>query len=283
MTGRITRRYPHVSCGCSAPGFSSTQPFFMSFQTPGFWSPDDQRLLLWGSTPGPSQVRALLLEPDGQVSPLRMGSRWIPAGWASTTELVWAGPGHRTPAGKVATIEVTDLSGHPLRKLQVRLPDGTALDNLGQWSWVASPNGRKLLLTARTFVGITYVATYSLRDGSTLTSGHAPNAADADTCPSGWAGTTPVVPALGPSYAAETITATADPKTVAVTDPMLGSDCVIWASDALAGTPHRGLFGTDTAGWTWWWREASVGVGAAGVVVLLLWSIRRRRAPTRDS
>lgn len=278
VTGRITRRYPQVSCGCSTPTFSSTKRFFMDGQTPAFWAPDDQRLLLWGGTPGPSQVRALLLEPDGQIRPLRTGSRWDPAGWASPSELVWADRGHRTPAGKVTTIEVTDLSGHPLHKLQVQLPDRTPLSNLDQWSWVVSPNGRKLLLTARTFVGVTYVATYSLQDGSTLTSGQAPNVADADTCPSGWAGKTPVVPALGPSDAAETVTATADPRTVAVTDPMLGSNCVIWASDALAGTPHGGLFGTATAAWTWWWREATVGISGAVVVVLLLWSNRRRRA-----
>lgn len=268
VTGN-TQRFGQVGCGCGG----STNPYWMSTETPALWSPDDQHLLLFGSTIGPSHVRVLLLGRGGRVEPFRMATRWNPAGWATPTQLVWA-YGHRTPTGKVADIELTDLSGQPLRKLQMQLPNGTSLQNLSQFSWTVSPNGHQLLLTAPSDLDTGYVATYSLQDGSILTTSRA---ADLNViCPSGWAGTTPVAPKVGPREAAETVTATTPSKPVAVTDPNLFSQCVIWASDALSGTAHGGLFGTATGDWTWWWRETLAALGALILIVLIARAVHNR-------
>lgn len=60
---------------------------------------------------------------------------------------------------------------------------------------------------------------------------------------------------------------------ITVVEPSTDVHRIIWADDALNGSPSFTLFGTSTAWWAWWWKEIALVV--LGIGVLVRW--RRRR------
>ena len=276
VTGRV-RHVAGVGCGCSSQTFRATTPLYMEGQSPAFWSPDDTWLVFRGGNFASDQSPAVLVGPTGPARAAPVTAGWAPAGWASNRQIVWTDRGQRTSEGRFVKVRTTDLSGRVLSTVQVRLPTPAEATFLSQSTWTVSPDGGRLLFDSGDLdPDRNYVATYSLADGSLLTTRQIQEWEGA--CFDGWAGTTPVVPgAAPPKHAAETVALSDPPQPLSVTDPRVGSDCVIWAVDALAGTPHGGLFGTSTAIWTWWWREGATAFAALVLVVLTGVTIRRRR------
>ncbi|MEO7268420.1 MAG: hypothetical protein ABIW49_04350 [Knoellia sp.] len=64
------------------------------------------------------------------------------------------------------------------------------------------------------------------------------------------------------------------PTTTAI-DDFVGVSRVIWAQNALEGSPSSSLLGTSTGWWTWWWKELALGFLA--LVGVQWW--RHRRQP----
>lgn len=281
VTG-ATRRVRGVGCGCSSPSFASTTPLFMEGQAPSHWSPDSRRLVLSGGSLAARGAWAVLIGPAGEahaVSPDLPGL-WSPAGWAGSRQLVWTDHGHRAEGSKVVDVLTTNPSGKALSIVHVRLPARARKVFLDQWTWTVSPDGHRLLFNSGSEKPSGILATYSLADGSVLGTSSVGN--PAESCPNGFAGASPISPVLSASYAPMTVATLPRPHTLSVTDPALGAQCVIWASDALAGSAHGGLFGTSTAFWTWWWREAATAVATVLVATLLtvrVLRLRRQRDP----
>lgn len=263
VTGRV-RRIDGIGCGCSG----AAAPLYIAAQSPSFWSPDDKWLVFPGGSFATDRSPTVLVGPTGPARPAPVPASWTPAGWAANGQIVWTDRGHRTPDGRFVNVRTTDLSGRVLRTVQVRLPTPAQATFLSQSTWTVSPDGRQLLFDSGDLdPDQSYLATYLLADGSLLTTRQVQDSGG--SCFDGWAGTTPVVPRpSSPRYAAETVAVSDPPHAVSVTDPQIGSDCVVWTVDALAGTPHSGLFGTSTATWTWWWREAATGLVVLALAVL---------------
>ena len=60
-----------------------------------------------------------------------------------------------------------------------------------------------------------------------------------------------------------------------VTEAKAGVGCMVWAQDALDGSPTWTPFGTSTSWLSWWWREV---LGAVAVLAGIAWfTLRRRR------
>ncbi len=60
-----------------------------------------------------------------------------------------------------------------------------------------------------------------------------------------------------------------------VIDPSADVQQVIWAKDAIDGSPSWALFGTSTLSLFWWWKE--IALAALAVAALRWWLVRRRR------
>jgi hypothetical protein len=278
VTG-ASHRVAEIGCGCSGPHLVPTARLWMEGQSPTFWSPDNRWVLFRGNVNGASdRIDGILVAATGDARTAALPGTWLPAGWAGPRRLVWTDLGRRSRQGRVVVdVRTTDLSGRLLRTVQVRLPRHATRDSLSQWSWTVSPAGNRLLFMPDMVEAPSAVATYSLADGSMLTRAPAPDTQEA--CPGGWAGATPIVPEVANGDIAETVTANRESTVLSVADPALGSHCVVWAQSALAGTAHAGIFGTATASWTWWWREALATVGALALAVVVgrLVGLRRSR------
>jgi hypothetical protein len=278
LTG-TDRRIRGVGCGCSSGSLTDTTRLWMEGQAPAFWSPDSKMLVFRGGDT--ARMRgghsAILIGHTGVAHAPAVPSSWFPAGWTKGDQIIWTDQGRHTRHGRVVGVHTTSIAGRVLATVRVRLPTPAQSVFPSQWTWTASPDGHQLLFNSGTLnPGSGYLATYSLANGALLTVHRLANTAD--SCPNAWAGTTPTSPVLTPpSYATTTTTASAHPHPLSVTDPSIGAQCVIWASDALNGTPHGGLFGTSTAAWTWWWREATAAIATLlALTVLALWTKRRR-------
>jgi hypothetical protein len=281
VTGHVIT-YRSVGSGSGTPSYHDPRPLYVVGQTPGFWSPDNTRLLMWGglwSDRRGDRGKTLLLDLHGHARLLPVPTKWNPAGWASPHRLVWThGPTRHVPGGRLTDVEVTNLAGTPVRSFSLRVPLPVGATSQSQWSWTTSPNGSQLLFTAEPDPPeeAGYAIRYSLANGSKISTSRVTDLWQ--PCGGGWAGDTPVAPAiLADGNAAATVQATRQPSRLSVTDPQLKSYCILWAADALAGVRHGGLFGTATAAWTWWWREALILTTAIGLTVAGI-RARRRRA-----
>jgi hypothetical protein len=192
------------------------------------------------------------------------GHNRLLAGWADPNTMVWL-------RGSIA--EFDWLYGPTARV--VGLHGIGPVAGLSDWGVAVSPDGQELVvLESGPFT--TLAQRFSLVTGDPV--GDRASVSDVVAhCPAAWAGsdvalsTTP-----GPEVTTVAVTS-GDPRPLAVVEPGLGSRCLVWAADALGGTPHGAPWGTSQTWVGWWWREI---VAVSALVAVLFWYVvwlRRRR------
>lgn len=265
VSGQVTT-FPSVG---SAVGSSETT-YVTQGQAPAFWSPDGQHVVMAGFRDEPPYSgRALVLGVDGSVQ-LAHG-RGFPAGWLDAQTVVWLAPEtYRGSKPVPVDVEFTDLSGRALRSVTLATPMRPASLH-GQWSSSVSPRGAEIqVIQDSTFS--TVIRRFSLADGEPI--GRAMSITDiVPACALAWADSTPVISVLeqGIAYPAQ-LTSTGAKRLIAI-EPRVGSQCVVFAADALSGSRQGMPFGRSMAPWTWWWREILLAVLLTGSLV---WFARRR-------
>ena len=232
-------------------------------QTPGFWSPDGTRVLVWGAKwVAGVHVHGLVLGVDGSLTEVKDPPR-IPVGWLDDDTLVWL------DGKRLAT---TDVTGRVQRSIPLAVSHRT-LRGVNQWSAALSPDRTRLAIVLPNSTGT--ILTVSVQDGSVLSR---ENVGAADYCSPAWAGDEPAF------FQENEIDTTSGRRTIVV-DPAIRSTCILAAADALAGPRHE-RFGDrlfqDT--WlSWHWQEVALGLLVAlllvaGGLALLIARSRRRSA-----
>ncbi|MBV1853512.1 hypothetical protein [Catellatospora tritici] len=275
---------PSVSAGDTL----LSSPYWVSDQSPTFWSPDGTRLLLPGGERAPLTFSGLIVGVDGSVRPASHDDLGFPAGWAGPDRVAWVKvSGDRDTSEYTMIATVTDLTGAPVHAATLRPAAGWRPGgNLNQWSPVVSPGGEELLVSDYLPGGGNQaeVHRFSLRDGTDLGT----TTVDDVLTPCGvtWVGDVPAIPLdlpnMGDGNASTVLLEPGGPRRVVTADPGLGTGCLIWASDALAGEAHGWPFGLSTAWWTWWWREILVGAVALTVLAWGYVRLCRRPVPVRS-
>jgi hypothetical protein len=276
LVNGTTTSFPGIGSGIE----SVRTTYFVYGQQPAFWAPDGKHLLIPGALRSPWRGRTLLLGLDGSIQVGR-GNDW-PAGWVDDSSIAWVEiPAHHsTPGGQPAEVTITNSSG--VRQRTVELATRIREANVDQWSFMVSPDGKAILLVKKYDLGGSVAQTFSLADGAALTPPSLVKNA-ATVCPLGWAGDAPVVPVADAQSSGDTATASDNETHPLVTVyPGLHSQCLIWASDALAGTAHGGPFGLSSAWWTWWWREILLGLAVLAAAGWGVWRRARRVRPLND-
>lgn len=270
VSGRVTT-FPSV--GSAIPRGSST--YSTQGQSPSYWSPDGKHLVLDGFPRDLTHHgRALVLGMDGSVQ-LEHGRGW-PAGWLDASTVVWLTPktyGGREPVR--VTVRIRDLSGTVERSVTLSTP---LRPNLGQWAGAVSPDGTEILVLTHESDFNTVFRRFSLADGRPV---GPPMPVDylGSTCAATWRSSTPVIPVLeGDNVYPGALSSTGVKRLIAI-EPRVGSECVVWAADALTGTRHGMLFGLSMTPWTWWWRELLLGFLVTGLLIWFWgrWTVVRRR------
>jgi hypothetical protein len=255
-------------------------------QSPSFWSPDGSRVLLPGNRWDDGDIsHRPLLSTDGSLTEVVHDYEAVghAAGWVSDSELAWARPIRVDPDDQDSaitgiTVSITDLTGTVLRAVDLDVDDGgddQMSSRFSQWSAATSPDGSQLLLRVETDWDDHYLFVYSL-DNARVTATATP--ADlATVCPAGWTSDgRPTIPIhdWDDDLASTAVLDDGDVRPVVRVEPGLGSRCIIWAGDALAGKARGGIFGMANAWPAWWWKEITLLVALSAGAALL---IRRRR------
>ncbi|MGZ4626787.1 MAG: hypothetical protein ACXV3S_10965 [Kineosporiaceae bacterium] len=187
-------------------------------------------------------------------------------------------------------VHVVSTTGAELRTVTLR-PSQRSWDptgRLSQRSWALSPGGDRLLVVEEA-AGAAFLRTFALADGREV---REPISVLGLWTPCGvsWvSGAKVSVPVLQPGEPPSrqiVDLGSGEAQTATVVAPRLHAQCVEVLGAALAGPGKGGgLLGTSTAGWTWWWRELTLGLLAAGAVAALLvrWVVRRRRLRQDES
>lgn len=243
----------------------SPEAYRTSGQTSGFWSPDGDRLLIWGTPSAAGKGgRFLLVDEDASfvVFPDLPGGGGFPVGWLSSNRLAWL-----VDDEERRTIELLVTDDRAREQSRVRLDvTGAEVDGLDQWTGSLSPDGSavRLVLDGTSIV-------FDTVSGARTWSG---DLASPWNCATSWQDGEP----LG---AAADGLGDRDGRAVVATELTLGSVCLSMAADALAGEPHRGLgglvFGTRTGWLSWHWREAGLGVVGGLLALAGILVVRRRR------
>jgi hypothetical protein len=266
-------------------GGERTTRYSVHYQYPGYWSPDGTSVLVGGRGPGDDELGTLRLDLDGTVTLLDdatatgRGGAVHYAGWTAENHVVWYSslPGEEG-SDPVAEVEVhiSTADGERVRSVVLRPDTPWRTDFLSQWDGVAGPLGSEIAILERAS-GDLLVRRFSITNGAELTG---PVRTDeTGTCAAGWARGVPIVPIVGRAEAmSQTTTAIVASGEVTVpvaVKPGLGSRCIIWAADALAGEAH-GLFGRSMSWWTWWWRELAAGAALLFGLPIIVRVLRRR-------
>lgn len=254
VTGELTtfeNVVPHMG-----KGKSSYQPHV---QTPSFWSPDDNRLLMFGVSGRADEQ--LLLTRDGDVRYL--GGQGHPIGWVNNNQVAWLErPGK---PGNVSAITVTDTRGVQTGTVELPLDRRNARE-LDQWSGVTKADGSAVAVLVDQGFGDAVLHQFSIADGRPSAEPRGLSGVD-DWCQATWAGEAPLVPHVpGDADGRLVGRGGGSDEAVVVTEPGTDARCLVLARDAAAGEPHGGLFGTSTDAWTWWWRELLLAVAGAAAL-----------------
>lgn len=242
---------------------------------PSFWSPDGTRVAI---PAGPSEPTGsapdgvLILGLDGSAT-FVPGPVASPAGWIGNDALLW----FSYDGSNNASVAVTELDGSVIRTLALR--PAAPLQGQLLLPAVSSPDGSEVVVLERTAdeAGYSFVHRFSLIGGAEHTEpvvvfdlGQA--------CRPLWVGKDPAVPVRAPDAGSSTaLVADAEARQVVGVDPTLGSQCIVWAADALAGEARINpleLFG-------WWLGPEIPAVFALAALAVLIawwrrWRLRRR-------
>lgn len=249
-------------------GATKSEPkvhYWIYEEAPAFWSPHGDRVFVYGAFGGPGYA-ALLVGGDATAAvpaPEVRGEHMAwPAGWTPTGDLVWLAGEYDADSARWATVVVTTTTGEEVRRVDLKLPDGIRL--AGQWAGSVSPDGQRLLVVNE---GSGDSPLFSLVDGNLVDE----VTAQFPDCPMSWAGDRP-----RPTDARQ-------PEIMV--EPTFAATCEFWASDALAGSAHRGLggrvFGDSNEWLSWHWQEVALGaltVSTLAAALLVVLRKRRRRA-----
>jgi hypothetical protein len=255
--------------------------YFVSGQTPSFWSPDGTRLLLSGGLRPAVDNGALVLGVGGSVVHVPSGAG-MAAGWVGVDRLLWlTWPVEQqdlNDPGADVVARVTRLDGEPIRTVTLRPSSPWQGTLMGQWTATASPDGTQILVLDAGPFDTALVRRFSLADG-TESADPVQVSRLAVPCGAGWAGSAPAIPVMdGTGNATTAVLKEGQVRPVAVVEPGLGSRCLVWAANALKGHARGGLLGMSTAWWTWWWRELfALVLVASGVWMAVRWRRRRTR------
>ena len=266
VTGRRTQ-FGDITDNAVVQGSQPSGRWWTSGQTPSWFSPDSSRLALAaGSGRGSG---AVLLGLDGSETPLPGMEAARIAGWRDDHTLVGV------TAEAPLTLWTYDVDSRHLdlgaRISSSYIDAARASQWTFRWSRIAQRVVYETVESDGTRVGLIDPETGAVE--STV-----PMGGDNATAACG-----PVLSNAGPAAHADLRGSTAlvvppidGGPVVAVTDPTIGAQCILWAEDALAGKPAWSLWGTSTARWTWWWCEALAALVLGGGVLVLRAMSRRR-------
>ena len=274
------RRFP----GVGSPLTTARTRFWAQDQSPAFWSPDGQHLVLSGARRRGPAFGGLLLGADGSVRLLQPTAAIHPAGWLDNSRLAWLDYA-LAAATHEATLVVTDLGGHTVRRTPLDLRGLPAM-SLGQWSGDVSPDGRVVALLGDQSSDAAPLALFDTRTGRRIAAGVAPRSDEA--CPTSWQHHTLVGATLQDFdgvwvSAFEHLSrqggrASGAARTITVTDPSARVYCAWFTADALAGTAHGWPLGLTDTWWAWHARTITLVLVGAVLAAVVLW-LRRRRRP----
>lgn len=285
-----TTEFGEITSGLNYPSADNNAPSYLSGQAPSYWSPDGTRVWV-PAYPRSGNSSGMVLGVDGTSQPVTR-DEWpgYMVGWNSDDQLVFAHWDSSDPDDEYGPVErylarALTTDGVVLGSVPLNIPPG-ATPGLSQWAGAVSPDNASLSLQLRpeeTYEGRLHQL--DLETGQLVAE---PIGVDDDAvCPLGWAGTEPTLPIwdIESDNAVTAVVRDGTPEPIVVIEPGLGSYCVLWASDALAGGPRDGILDMSMGWWTWWWREL-----LAGFAVLLVGSAtiaryvrsRRLRKPLED-
>jgi hypothetical protein len=222
---------------------TTDQPFRTFVQTPGFWSPDGSKLLIYGDRVADPDGRALVLDGGAVTVIDREG---YPAGWVSPTTIAWL-----SYDGAIVTL--TDTKGALVR--EVALDVSGRLRGVSQWSARVAPGGGTLAVAREPASGMAVARTFDLGSGAVL-SKTSSTTDPADVCGLSWASDAVAVWSDGSQVELESdaVMVTADPR-------WGETSCATWASNALAGPASDGPGATQWRYWGMWWHWQKILVG----------------------
>lgn len=187
----------------------------------------------------------------------------------SVEVLVWS-----RSTGRVSALGRVELLG---------LPEPVQLN--GQW-WGSVRDDGTLWLSVSDDGSQSWLGGVSLPDLSPVALDGDPssslvwNEVDSSNFGMSWQGTRPAALAGGDAGEHVYPIAVNDSRERLVTlESSVGVHRVIWADDALNGSPSFSLVGMSTAWWTWWWKEIALVVLGGG---LLVWWRRRRHTSVAE-
>jgi hypothetical protein len=235
---------------------SSPDPWMTEAQTPGFWSPDDSQVIVYGFAADDPADTALLLTTSGGFTPLSVAGR--PLGWLDDARVAWL-----TRDGE--SFVVTDTRGQVLQAID--LP--TRLRGLSQWSGRLSPDGSRVAVLHGE-----RLSTYSMTTGERLQGGTSETIQLFPASTPMWHGDD-VLLWDGHGY----VDAFSGDRVISVSSRWGDLAFSHWAADAVDGPVHAGPSVLDWRYWPFlWWKQLVAVVGVLLVVALI-----RRRRPERPT
>ena len=258
-------------------------PYFVDTQRPSFWSPDGSRVAMFGmQATATSTSGALVLGVDGSFAFVEGAANTFLAGWANDDALIWLGwpwsQGELTPETEV-TAHVRQLDGTVLSSIRLRPTAPWQGRFPGQWTGTGSADGREILVLEDVGFG-TVVHRFSMTTGAE--SAQPASVSSYSVCAAVWVGSDVAVPVIDStsdaSNATTAVLRSGEVRPVTVIEPGVGSRCIVWATDALAGEAHGGLWGMSTSWLSWNWRETIV---VTLLSVAAVWTLLRLTRPYR--
>jgi hypothetical protein len=271
--------FPQIGGGFSdarVEGYDHAHRYFVSMQTPSFWSSDGTQLLIRMGTTNPDStesVAAGILGVDGSLTTVPLpdgaGGGATPVGWVGNHYVVLAGSAQgRAAPTQVWLVDTT--TQQVAREFTVRRNAG--FQQMDQWLgsvW----NGTKLAMVSPGAAG--RIRFYAMSPGMAgQLVGTLPSVPLlADTCPLSSSSSDLYVPTLTSRDGDSAILMRANGGVAVRADPRLDVVCSVWARTALEGQLHTGwtarFFGANTSWLSWHWREVAGG-SLGGITVLTL-------------
>ncbi len=226
---------------------------------------------------------ALVLGTDGSFAFVEGAADTFLAGWANDDALIWLGwpwsQGELRPDTEV-TAHVRQIDGTVLSSIQLRPTEPWQGRFSGQWTGTGSADGREILVLEDVGLG-TVVHRFSMTTGAE--SAQPASVSDySEPCAAVWVGSDVAVPVIDSTSDASNATTAllraGGVQAVTVIEPGVGSRCIVWATDALAGEAHGGLWGMSTSWLSWNWRETIV---VTLLSVAAVWMVLRLTRPYR--